>query len=244
MQSFEFTTLGKRWDQIQVLEGHSLSITRCKFSPDGKFLISGSRDRSFRIWKIEESQENDQVRFELIAIEKIHSRIIWDLTWDDEGLVYENQDEEKNHFENHWSGLFATGSRDKTVKIWKLLKTSGEAEEGTKPFVLKASLKLQDSVTSVAFGLNQTLAVGMENGDVAIYQPSNPELKRDDESIFKEWKLISLLKTHHTETVSQMSFRPRKLERSGNGKDEDGWEDLMLLSGGMDGAVRLIGIQA
>lgn len=227
----------KRWEEITFLPGHSLSITRVKFSPNGQFLISGSRDRTLRLWRIQEKENSDDIEFILIGVEKAHARIIWDLAWDNETDIL--NDPKSLKLNGNWSGLFATASRDKSVKIWQMI-SDGSEDSSSKPYVLRSTIKLNDSVTSIAFGSNHTLAMGMESGDVVIYQPSS---KGSD---FEEWTSILELKQHHTETVSQLSFRPRESKELNEGsgeKDEDGWEHLMLVSAGLDGAVRLIEIK-
>ncbi|KAG6820095.1 hypothetical protein H0H93_005407 [Arthromyces matolae] len=85
----------------QPLAGHSLTVTRVAFSPDEKFVLSVSRDRSWRLFKAQEG-----VGFLPIASDKSHGRIIWDCAWAGEGDV------------------FATASRDKTVCLSSLFKIS------------------------------------------------------------------------------------------------------------------------
>jgi WD40 repeat protein len=60
------------------------------------------------------------------AVDKTHGRIIWDCAWSTEG------------------DLFATASRDKTVKIWYQEKGSWTAV---------VTLKTQQPATAVAFAL-------------------------------------------------------------------------------------------
>lgn len=51
-----------KWQLVgQPLEGHSLSVTRIAFSPDDRFILSASRDRT---WRLFESQgSNGQQKF-------------------------------------------------------------------------------------------------------------------------------------------------------------------------------------
>ncbi|KAG6918947.1 hypothetical protein DXG01_010602 [Tephrocybe rancida] len=93
------------------LTGHSLTVTRISFSPNEKYVLSVSRDRSWRLSQA--SQESGGIigllvlsrsvadvvplGFIPVAADKSHGRIIWDCAWASEGDV------------------FATASRDKTV---------------------------------------------------------------------------------------------------------------------------------
>lgn len=95
----------------QPLAGHNLTVTRIAFSPDDCYILSVSRDRTWRLFKL---QEDDGKRLYLlvhnitliaalggytpIAADKSHDRIIWDCAWAIEGDV------------------FATASRDKSVR--------------------------------------------------------------------------------------------------------------------------------
>lgn len=94
----------------QPLEGHSLTVTRIAFSPDDRFVLSVSRDRTWRLFENTENSGKSPVNrlypesshpigegYVPVAADKSHSRIIWDCAWAHEGDV------------------FATASRDKTV---------------------------------------------------------------------------------------------------------------------------------
>lgn len=39
------------FDAVQRLPAHNLTVTQLSFSPDGRFILSVSRDRSFCIWR-------------------------------------------------------------------------------------------------------------------------------------------------------------------------------------------------
>ncbi|ANB15839.1 Elongator subunit ELP2 [Sugiyamaella lignohabitans] len=89
----------KKWLQLKSpLSLHNLTITRLRFSPNGKYLLSVSRDRQWGLWAKNESEQ-----FELVASNsKGHTRIIWDCAWLPD------------------SSGFITASRDKSIKIWKI----------------------------------------------------------------------------------------------------------------------------
>lgn len=94
------------------LEGHSLTVTRIAFSPDGRYIVTVSRDRTWRSFeKRDDGACQPQVTWSShdsspstgyfpVAADKSHARIIWDCAWSREGDV------------------FATASRDKTVCVY------------------------------------------------------------------------------------------------------------------------------
>ncbi|MGB0523771.1 MAG: WD40 repeat domain-containing protein [Flammeovirgaceae bacterium] len=90
--------------------GHSNSIFTVNYSPDGKFLLSGSRDAHLKIW-------NAATGYELYEDIVAHMFTINHITYSTDGRY------------------FATGSKDKTIKIWdakrfKLLKVIDKARHG------------------------------------------------------------------------------------------------------------------
>lgn len=76
-----------------VLEGHEHSVFCSAWSPDGRYLVTGSRDARLRIWDV-----HDQ--FQLLETIPAHLFTINDLLFDPKG---------------QW---LVTASRDKTIKIW------------------------------------------------------------------------------------------------------------------------------
>lgn len=76
-----------------IRKAHDNSVFSLRYSPDGRFLISGGRDAQLRIWDI----WND---FQEIRTVPAHWFTINAITY---------------HPEGKW---LATGSRDKTIKIW------------------------------------------------------------------------------------------------------------------------------
>lgn len=107
------------------LAGHVLTVTRVAFSPDDRYVLTVSRDRSWRLFEAAKGDEGGEwslkaffivtlsrlpscskisslffswIGYVPVAADKSHGRIIWDCAWSQEGDV------------------FATASRDKTVR--------------------------------------------------------------------------------------------------------------------------------
>ncbi|KAF8332818.1 WD40-repeat-containing domain protein [Cantharellus anzutake] len=128
----------------QPLAGHTLTITRISFSPDDRYILTVSRDRT---WCLFERQLNGE--YAPCCHEKPHSRIIWDCAWSHEG------------------DIFATAARDKLIKIWK-------QDEASKKWTVIQTLKGKEGATAVDFAPSdrskrRRMAVGFENGEVAVY---------------------------------------------------------------------------
>jgi elongator complex protein 2 len=86
------------WKSLAQLSGHTLTVTQLEFSPDGSYLLSGSRDRSFSVWKVPEQYRlpaaegaaaaavDGAGEFELVGrLKAAHSRIIWSVSWSHAG---------------------------------------------------------------------------------------------------------------------------------------------------------------
>lgn len=159
----------------QVLKGgHRSTVTAMSFSPDTRFLVSSGKDRRLCVWERKQATLSDEESsitwgaFELsCAVDVAHKRIVWGA-----------------HFCPFDSTVFATCSRDGSVKIWKLSERVDEEEtktslEETQMFVPSsmASNGKPEAVTSVSFapkamqkGANTALlAVGLENGVIELW---------------------------------------------------------------------------
>ncbi|KAI0285054.1 WD40-repeat-containing domain protein [Russula aff. rugulosa BPL654] len=159
----------------QPLEGHTLTVARIAFSPDDQLVLTVSRDRSWRLFRREESG------YVPIAVDKSHTRIIWDGAWAADGKV------------------FATASRDKTVKIWQPL--DGNLTKWT----AVADFKLSEAATAVAFAPpdasdERMLAVGLENGNILLFTSPN----------VVKWEMSLEIKPGlaHIDHIHQLAWRP------------------------------------
>ncbi|KAG0347830.1 Elongator subunit elp2 [Podila humilis] len=144
---------GTSWKQTpHPLVSHTLTVTKVLFSHNDQYLLSISRDRLWSLFeKVEDPNAADPYR--LIASNKAHARILWDCSWSAD------------------DSMFATGSRDKTVKIWAKKDPANSASWAT-----VASVKLPEAVTAVEFapivsgGNKNVLAAGLEDGRVFLFE--------------------------------------------------------------------------
>ncbi|TFK56011.1 WD40 repeat-like protein [Heliocybe sulcata] len=167
----------QQWQPVgQPLGGHSLTVTRIAFSPDDRYILTVSRDRS---WRLFEAQPDSG--FAPVAADKSHGRIIWDCAWAHEGDV------------------FATASRDKTVRIWH------PEDEGRK-WSSVATLKTKEAATAVAFTLEENrkrrLAVGTETGEITIYKNATTSVS--------DWQLECTIdrRLTHIDHIYRLAWRP------------------------------------
>ena len=90
---FDLLTLEYKNDFIAHQLGKKIvGANIVRYSPDGKFLLTGGRDAHLNIWSVE--------NYELIKSIPAHNWAIYDIVFSPDAT------------------LFATASRDKTIKIW------------------------------------------------------------------------------------------------------------------------------
>lgn len=140
------------WKAVGQLQSHSLTVTQMEFSHDDSMLLAVSRDRQFSVFTIKRTG-TDEISYQLLARQEAHKRIIWSCSW------------------NPYGHEFATGSRDKTVKIWAV-------DKGSSVKLLLTLPQFNSSVTALSWvGLGHQkndgfLAVGMESGLIELWSLS------------------------------------------------------------------------
>lgn len=150
----------------------------------------------------------DETSYKLVSKHEAHKRIIWACSWNPHG--YE----------------FATGSRDKTVKIWTVGKDSSVKLLATLP-------QLSSSVTALSWaGLDSKrndglLAVGMENGLIELWRLA---VKRSDNGVVAALVVRLDPLMCHVSSVSRLAWRERKNEDCSS---------IQLASCGADHCVRV-----
>ncbi|TFI54976.1 serine/threonine protein kinase [Mastigocladus laminosus UU774] len=133
---------------IRTLNGHSNFVYSVAFSPDGKTLASGSFDNTIKIWNVGTGQVirtlNGHSDF-VLSVAFGHSDFVLSVAFSPDGKT------------------LASGSRDKTVKIWNV---------GTGQ-VIRTLNGHSDFVLSVAFSPDgKTLASGSSDTTIKIWRLS------------------------------------------------------------------------
>ncbi|KAI8919960.1 WD40-repeat-containing domain protein [Powellomyces hirtus] len=196
----------KTWKEVSLpLAAHNLTVTGIVFSPDDRYLLTVGRDRGWAIFHTVNGES-----YELLSHNpKAHSRIIWGGAWTHDGR------------------MFATGSRDKTVKLW----IAGESDPTACNNI--ATLKLEESVTAVAFAPDfvqdrYVLALGLEDGSILMYTASyDTNLVSFSDPIY--------VGNAHVATVKALAWRPRPSQSN----TDSGSIYMQLASCSEDHSVRL-----
>lgn len=202
------------WKAVGRLQFHSLTVTHMEFSHDDTLLLSVSRDRHFSVFSIERAGP-DEIKCSLLAKQEAHKRIIWTCSW------------------NPFGHEFATGSRDKTVKIWAVENKSSCNQ-------IMALPQFSSSVTALSWvGLyNQSvdglIAIGMESGIIELWSISIS--RTDNGSSNKARGMASILVRLdpfmcHVSPVQHLAWR--ESEQTGDCKH------MQLASCGADHCVRV-----
>ncbi|KAJ3283623.1 Elongator subunit elp2, partial [Borealophlyctis nickersoniae] len=202
----------RTWKELCApLAAHALTVTGIVFSPNDERILSVGRDRA---WAVFEKcvGEGGEVAYNLVSTNpKAHARIVWSGAWTFDGT------------------LFATGSRDKSVKIW--------GQNSSKEWLALSTLKFDEGVTAVDFVPwdvykergGYMLAVGLENGRVIVYKVT---CEGASCSVSKGIELPS--EHSHQGSVKRVKWRPRK---------EDSEGIVMLATCGEDHSVRLFAVK-
>ncbi|KAG8382847.1 hypothetical protein BUALT_Bualt05G0121000 [Buddleja alternifolia] len=200
------------WKAIGRLHSHSLTVTQLEFSHDNNFLLSVSRDRHFSIFAIKQTGA-DEISHQLVIKQDAHKRIIWACSW------------------NPFAHEFATGSRDKTVKIWEL-------QNGSSVKLLMTLPMFKSSVTALSWlGIDRMrnhglLAVGMENGLIELWSFSNTKTENGNVGVPNAALVVRFDPFMcHVSAVQRLRWR--------NGEKSEDCKGMQLASCGADHCVRI-----
>ncbi|KAK0626870.1 WD40-repeat-containing domain protein [Immersiella caudata] len=140
-----------KWTELRPpLAAHTLTVTRLRFSPDDKHLLSVGRDRQWAVF-VRDTDNGTEVQKQGYTLRqanaKGHTRMILDAAWAPRGE------------------MFATAGRDKMVKVWI---------GGKDGFALALGLAMDHAVTALDFaeGVKEDgtmfLAIGTEAGRLLV----------------------------------------------------------------------------
>jgi WD40 repeat protein len=131
-------------DNVRILGGHSDSIRAISFSPDGRLLASGSEDRTIKIWHLATGREIQTIAAHDMAVSAVAFSPI-----PPNPLIQGSE-----------GGILASGSVDRTIKIWNLI--TGQP--------IQAIVAHEMVVKALAFSPNgQILASGSSDNTVKLW---------------------------------------------------------------------------
>jgi WD40 repeat protein len=141
---------------VSTLNGHSADVTSVSWNPEGKKIVSGSRDATLRIWEVATGQ--------VVSTIEGHSGYVYSVSWSGDGTLIASGLSDKTvkiwnattylllntlegHRESvtsvHWNlegTRLVSGSRDKTLKVWVDLKGGSIGEfQGHSDYVASVS---------------------------------------------------------------------------------------------------------
>ncbi|KAK1760479.1 Elongator complex protein 2 [Echria macrotheca] len=207
-----------KWTEVRPpLAAHSLTVTRLRFSPDDRYLLSVGRDR---LWAVYERRDSDDgCCYTLLQTFKGHSRQIFDAAWAPTG------------------NLFATAARESLIRIWTrrdgqdkfsfaltIPQLHKEEENEKKEKETPEATKALDFWPDITPGGGLVLATGSERGKLAVLY-----LKLDDAGTVTVEGVTAPETEQDTlhKEIMQLAWRPAR----------DG-EKTLALAGG-DGSVRI-----
>lgn len=194
-------------ESCELNDGPTLTVTQMEFSHNDRYLAAVSRDRGVYLFERDASAPGKLAL--RCSHPSAHLRVVFSCSWS-----WDDQ-------------LLATGSRDKTVKVWSLESSTAEAPSR---LVELATLKLKSAVTAVAWIPASTrkdyvLAVGTESGQIQLWRLESASSK----------SLTLLLDLHtqdtHVDSIKKMVWCPRSPT------------EFDLATGSSDQSVRLFSVR-
>ncbi|KAK3308066.1 WD40-repeat-containing domain protein [Chaetomium strumarium] len=203
----------RRWTEVRPpLPAHTLTVTRVRFSPDDRFLLSVGRDRQWAVF--ERVADDEGYKYELRqANPKGHTRMILDAAWapmpaDGDGSS---------------TRLFATAGRDKQVKVW-IRSDGGGQFEPAKAITEDHPVTALDFVPGLSKAGLLLLAVGTEAGKLLVLSLKVEGREVDVVSTMSVRPELCLPKA-----VMQLAWRPAR----------EGQQGRDLAVAGEDGSLRI-----
>lgn len=188
------------WDSAKfrkntTIEHHSLTVTRLRFSPDDRYLLSVSRDRT---WCLSRRTDQQKPSYEkLIGTTKanaVHERIIWDCCW------------------THDSQHFITVSRDKKAALWSVgsIQEQAQNQHDLNPGRIElfdSSIQAVDTCRSALEPTGHLVAFGLESGTLELHLI----LVNSAASATVDWRRLRSISNYHHLPIRRLAFRPEQV---------------------------------
>jgi elongator complex protein 2 len=198
------------FDLIARLPYHRLTVTKLTFSPDDSLLLSVSRDRSWQLFRIEIT-DDDQVLIhsstdQPTVSRTLHSRVIRDACWTPD------------------SRHFVTASRDQSAICWQVQRSI--ATEGASCIVtdLAQRFKASDAINCCDISKHEMttdrhlVAFGLENGDLLLTMLD----------VQSGWSVLHQINRLHTLAVKRVVFSPIREDQIATG-GADGFVQVLTI---------------
>lgn len=187
-----------------TIQHHTLTVTRLRFSPNDRYLLSISRDRT---WCLSERTGNPKPSYakfiNTTKINAVHERIIWDCCWTCD------------------SQYFVTVSRDKKAILWSLDQLREQANvsdqnedqqhNNLSPLLIEpfdCSIQAVDSpgapMQRKESRTYHLLAFGLENGSLELHSVSVDSMAGSR----PDWQRIKLISNYHHLPIRRLAFKP------------------------------------
>jgi WD40 repeat protein len=204
---------------VMVFRGHQKSVTSVAFSADGKSIVSGSRDRTVRVWDATTGTQQhiltgheDWVRSvafsadgkSIVSGSDDGTVRVWDATTGTQQHILTGHEGYVNSVAFSADGKsIVSGSDDRTVRVW-------DATTGTQQHILTGH---EDWVTSVAFSADGSSIVSRSYGKVRYWDAAT--------GIPLDPSNISLATSSNSSSSQDQSFK----------LDDHGWISRFIMQG-------------
>jgi WD40 repeat protein len=207
---------------VRTLKGHSSGVTSVSFSPDGRRIVSGSSDKTVKVWDAQTGQETltfkgDSTYVLSVSFSPDGKRIVsggydstvkvWDAQTGQETFTL------KGHSDGVTSVSFSpdgkrivSGSGDKTVKVW-------DAQTGQEMLTLRAQLQVPAAAANPSSNTLAVISVSFSpDGKRIVSGDGDPTYGGEEPVEIKVWDAQTGQETltlkGHTGHVNSVSFSP------------------------------------
>lgn len=248
---------GGTWKGIAQLQSHTLTVTQLSWSHCGRYLAACSRDRSFTVFErvsqpaVDASQPSQQLpdSFRLVAkVKAAHARVLWGISW------------------SHDDTLLATGARDNVVKIWRTGLAPDQAGHSSldpqlsqlsQPalvlppfaspvtavsFAETAAPVSGDQTSSVSSSSSYLLAVGLESGQVQLWEVS---MDQQQAGVPAQAPAVTASRVWQTDACNSHAAQVNAISWKGQGQEGaagSGEDTLRFVSCADDHSIRVFAV--